>query len=170
MSNGSGGEYSIQFSPGGVFIRGFDHESELSPWSFDPVVVAPGLLDDVPAAFREFVFDPSFAIGGVPCVSLCLWRQPHKASWSVGWPEAPELEDASDGSEWMFDELDGRPDGYVTYMQRNNLETTVDAGDVRHVLAHRELDRNLIARLSPGAASDNVLAKAQRFIGYPDRG
>src|SRR4051794_18596140 len=32
MSNGSGDEYSITFTGSGTYIRGFDHESELSPF------------------------------------------------------------------------------------------------------------------------------------------
>lgn len=31
MRNGSGDAYSIVFSPAGAFIRGFDHESAMSP-------------------------------------------------------------------------------------------------------------------------------------------
>nr|WP_327070852.1 MULTISPECIES: hypothetical protein [unclassified Kitasatospora] len=35
MRNGSGDEYSIVFAPAGVYIRGFDHESPMSPYAAD---------------------------------------------------------------------------------------------------------------------------------------
>jgi hypothetical protein len=35
MSNGSGDEYSIVFSDVGVFIRVFDHESDMTPYAND---------------------------------------------------------------------------------------------------------------------------------------
>ena len=48
MRKGSGDEYSIVFDRHGAFIRGFDHESPLSPWAQNPFAVVAGLLDDVP--------------------------------------------------------------------------------------------------------------------------
>jgi hypothetical protein len=68
MSNGSGDEYSIVFGPSGAFVRGFDHESQLSPWAFEPVAVVAGLLDDVPPALRDQIDEPAFTLYGVPAL------------------------------------------------------------------------------------------------------
>ncbi|MFD4814922.1 hypothetical protein [Streptomyces sp. NPDC058418] len=35
MCNGSGDEYSIVFSAVGAYVRGFDHESPMSPYAHD---------------------------------------------------------------------------------------------------------------------------------------
>lgn len=35
MENGSGDDFSVLFTPAGVLIRGFDHESEMSPYGTD---------------------------------------------------------------------------------------------------------------------------------------
>ena len=35
MRDGSGDEYSITFTSGGAFLRGFAHEAPLSPWAQD---------------------------------------------------------------------------------------------------------------------------------------
>src|SRR5580765_5691707 len=53
MRNGSGDEYSIMFSSAGAYVRGFDHESSLSPWGQSPPAIVPGLVDGVPDAFRS---------------------------------------------------------------------------------------------------------------------
>ncbi|GGV05405.1 hypothetical protein GCM10010502_70370 [Kitasatospora aureofaciens] len=45
MRNGSGDEYSIVFAPAGVYLRGFDHESPMSPYAEDGVW--PGVVDSV---------------------------------------------------------------------------------------------------------------------------
>jgi hypothetical protein len=50
MNNGSGDEYSIVFTPAGVFIRGFDHESPMSP-AVNDGELWPGLLDRLPDVF-----------------------------------------------------------------------------------------------------------------------
>jgi hypothetical protein len=48
MNNGSGDEYSIVFAPAGAFVRGFDHESPMSPYGNDDFDV-PGMDVSVPS-------------------------------------------------------------------------------------------------------------------------
>ncbi|WP_308282422.1 hypothetical protein [Streptomyces lichenis] len=64
MSNGSGDEYGIVFCPAGVWIRGFDHESLMSPYARDELEVWPGVLEEVPEVFREYVVEPAFSDEG----------------------------------------------------------------------------------------------------------
>lgn len=45
MSNGSGDEFDIVFSPAGAYIRGFDHESPMSPYVDDEPW--PGVVDQI---------------------------------------------------------------------------------------------------------------------------
>lgn len=51
LRNGSGDELDIVFSPTGAYIRGFDHESPLSPYGHEDVPAPwPGVLDSSPGA------------------------------------------------------------------------------------------------------------------------
>ncbi|WP_223243092.1 hypothetical protein [Streptomyces sp. CBMA123] len=52
MDSGSGDDFSVLFTPAGVLVRGFDHESEMSPYATDDEQVRPGVIDEVPAALR----------------------------------------------------------------------------------------------------------------------
>lgn len=113
MRNGSGDEYSIVFSDAGAYIRGFDHESDLSPWSNEPLAIVAGLVDDVPASLREHIDEPAFSSQGVPALSVCLWREAGDPSWSFGSPSEIERRHQSGGAEWLFDVLDGHSEGYV---------------------------------------------------------
>ncbi|MEU0113214.1 hypothetical protein ABZ137_05665 [Streptomyces bobili] len=61
MVNGSGDDFSVHFTPAGVLIRGFDHESEMSPYGTDDEQVWPGVIDEVPAALRP-ILDLALAI------------------------------------------------------------------------------------------------------------
>nr|WP_218824409.1 hypothetical protein [Asanoa hainanensis] len=48
MANGSGDEWSIVFSTAGAFVRGFDHESAMSP-AVNDYELWPGLLTGLPS-------------------------------------------------------------------------------------------------------------------------
>ena len=75
MRNGSGDEYSIVFAESGVFVRGFDHDSVMSPYKRKPNSLWPGLVERIPESFLEFVNEPAFsAESGVPLMTICLWR------------------------------------------------------------------------------------------------
>jgi len=65
IRNGSGDDCFITFGPAGAFIRGFDHESSMTPWRVDPPKLWPGLVDNVPAPFAEFLTEPAFGFDGV---------------------------------------------------------------------------------------------------------
>lgn len=84
MRNGSGDEYSIVFSAAGMFVRGFDHESPMSPAASELGEPWSGVLDAVPEVFAGCVHEPAFSFDGVPEFTVCLWR---RAPMTAGAPE-----------------------------------------------------------------------------------
>jgi hypothetical protein len=75
MRNGEGDDYSIVFSAPGAYVRGFTHESPMSPYGDERMAAWPGVLDEVPGAFCRWVEEPTFSdVDGVPVVTACLWR------------------------------------------------------------------------------------------------
>lgn len=74
MENGSGDDFSVLFTPAGVLIRGFDHESAMSPYGTDDEQVWPGVIDEVPAALRPLLDEPAFRDEDIdaPRVTACL--------------------------------------------------------------------------------------------------
>ena len=84
MRNGTGDDYAIVFSPAGAWIRVFDHESPMSPWTLEPPRSWPGVLYTVPTAFQACVQEPAFILDGVAMVSACLWRQTSDDRWQTG--------------------------------------------------------------------------------------
>lgn len=117
MRNGSGDEYSIVFSEAGAYIRGFDHESPLSPWAQSSPQVVPGLLDDLPPSLRGNVTEPAFTLLDIPALTVCLWREPLDPRWNFGRPALSELTQEDGGAAWLFSELDGRAESYVAYAE-----------------------------------------------------
>jgi hypothetical protein len=58
MRNGSGDEYFILFNSHGAILKGFDHESAMSPWSAEEEKVWPGIFDGVPLSLRLSLRSP----------------------------------------------------------------------------------------------------------------
>lgn len=105
MDNGSGDDFSVLFTPAGVLIRGFDHESAMSPYGTDDEEVWPGVVDEVPVALRPSLDDAAFtdAYLGVTRVTACLWRETGDTAWRTGSAiDFPPGNAYPDGSDHLF--------------------------------------------------------------------
>lgn len=89
MRNGSGDEFDIVFSPAGAYVRGFDHESPMSPYGNDGPW--PGVIDSVPEMFRGCVEELAFTDDGMPMVTACLWRETGTTSGGPGRSTSPKV-------------------------------------------------------------------------------
>jgi hypothetical protein len=72
MRNGSGDGYFILFNQHGAIIKGFAHESLMSPWVSESEQVWPGVLDEAPSEFQSFLQEPAFSITEA---TFCIWRR-----------------------------------------------------------------------------------------------
>ncbi|MEW2358642.1 hypothetical protein [Spirillospora sp. NPDC029432] len=173
MDNGSGDEYSIVFTAAGAFVRGFDHESVMSPYGDENHRTWPGLIEAVPLEFAEWVSEPAFCddggAGPFLAATVCLWRRHDQPAWQTGDIEFPTGRRAGgdpDGASWLFHLLaDGTPDAYCRYAA-DYFGHPVDPADVRHVFEHRPLDPELVRRLNPDASLAG-LAEPLDTIGFP---
>jgi hypothetical protein len=164
MRNGSGDEYSIVFTPAGVYVRGFDHESPMSPYAEDEVW--PGVVDFVPEEFRSCVEEPAFSDDGVPRVTACLWRRTTDEGWQTGEIEFPEGHGDPDGADWLFRLLaDRSPEAYASFAG-DYYEVLVDMDAVRHVYALRPLTDEVVRALNTERTLAD-LAEDIAEIGYP---
>ncbi|MGW4801370.1 hypothetical protein ACWEPC_54005, partial [Nonomuraea sp. NPDC004297] len=112
MRDGSGDEYSIVFSAAGAYIRGFAHESAMSPYGNNGPW--PGVLDSVPEVFRDCVQERAFHDeDGVPVVTACLWRAAHDDRWWAGEIDYPDGVSEPDGAADLFARLvDPSPEAF----------------------------------------------------------
>ncbi|MFF8530514.1 hypothetical protein ACF07B_00710 [Streptomyces sp. NPDC015532] len=168
MRNGSGDEYDIVFAPVGAYIRGFDHESPLSPYRHeDGPEPWPGVLDSVPEAFRRYVDEPAFTDeDDCPVVTACLWRETNATSWRTGQITYPADHPDPDGSTQLFELLLApTPEAFRAFAE-DCYEVPVDIGALRHLYELRPLGLPQIIALNPGASVPEVVAAA-RAMGYP---
>jgi hypothetical protein len=162
MESATGDEWLIWFSPQGVVIRGFDHESPVSPWRREPVEPWPGLFDGLPERLRH---GPRLEIEGIESVTFCLWWDVEDPGWRAGVVAQPDAHYADpDGSGWLLAELDG-PAAYQTYAQEV-YERVVPLDVIEQVFTHQPLTEELIRAVDPAADTAVALATA-RAVGYP---
>lgn len=165
MRNGSGDSYHVVFSPAGVVVRGFDHESELSPWQHPDGHLAEGVLDGLPDELRPVIDEPAFRTEGGPVTDLtyCAWWPAGASAWSTG-----PVADPGRSAERLFAMLlDGIPDGYLEFA-RDYFEEDPDPTVVAAFFALQPADAALVDALLPDADVD-VAAVLEEFveIGYP---
>jgi hypothetical protein len=154
------------FSAAGAYIRGFDHESRLSPWTHPSHQIATGLLDGLPDSLRHHVDEPAFAShDGMPAISVCMWREGDADRWSAGVPADPRLRSADGGAEWLFKDVDGTAQSYLEFA-RDYYAVEINLADVEHVMAGRPVTADLVRRLNQEADVAAVLAEVAE-LGYP---
>lgn len=162
MDSATGDGWLIWFSPHGMVIRGFDHESPVSPWRRKPVEPWPGLFDGLPEKLRH---GPRLEVEGVESVTFCLWWDVEDPGWRAGVVAAPDAEYADpDGSGWLLAELGG-PAAYQTYAQEV-YELAVPLDVIEQVYSHQPLTEGLIRAVDPATDTAVALATA-RAVGYP---
>ncbi|WP_259446168.1 hypothetical protein [Streptomyces geysiriensis] len=162
MDNGSGDDFSVLFTPAGVLVRGFDHESEMSPYGTDDEQVWPGVIDEVPAALRPLLDDPAFVDEGLgaPRVTACLWWETGGSAWRTGSGiEFPSGSPDPDGSGHLFRLLTDRSPEAVQAHFEEDYGRPVPLDTVRHVLAGHPLTPEAARGLNPAALSDEALLR-----------
>ncbi|WP_069173645.1 hypothetical protein [Streptomyces griseus] len=166
MRNGSGDEYSIVFTAAGAYVRGFDHESPMSPYGNDGEPW-PGVIDEVSEVFRRFVVEPAFTDeDGVPVVTVCLWRGLTDDRWQHGVIDFPTGRADPDGATRLFALLvDGSPEVFQRFAE-DYYEVPVDLEAVRDVYDLRPLSQELVSSLNSEVALTE-LAEDIAEIGYP---
>lgn len=161
MRNGSGDEYFLLFTPAGAIMKGFDHESVMSPWKRAEGKVWPGVLDAVPAEFSAFLSEPAFKLKDT---TFCIWRSFSDSHWKHGSVSFPGVADP-DGSGALLCELDGNPATYIQFA-KDCFEKDLPTASVGSVFRHEAVTTELVASLNPDKAFEEALSDAEE-IGYP---
>ncbi|MFJ9188170.1 hypothetical protein ACIRQO_34530 [Streptomyces anulatus] len=162
MDNGSGDDFSVLFTPAGVLVRGFDHESEMSPYGTDDEQVWPGVIDEVPATLRPLLDHPAFVDEGLgaPRVTACLWWETGGSAWRTGSGIVfPSGSPDPDGSGHLFRLLTDRSPEAVQAHFEEDYGRPVPLDTVGHVLAGHPLTPEAACGLNPDALSDEALLR-----------
>ncbi|GIE35347.1 hypothetical protein Ait01nite_083920 [Actinoplanes italicus] len=116
MDDNVGNDLSIAFVPQGALIKGFHHESPLSP-SVNDDEVWPGMMDGIPDFLQSVLEDPSLIDDdGILSATFLAWRTPEDRLWRHGDLELAEVSFSGtdiDGSGMLFPLIDETPLSYL---------------------------------------------------------
>lgn len=158
--SGSGDELFVHFTSAGCFIKGFAHESKMSPYRTNPPTPWPGMFDDVPHHFASSLQEPAFDI---TATTFVVWRLAQDNEWMTGPVRSPK--DSTDGSEDLLGQLIMPATEFAEWLSEN-YETEVDEDIVAAVFEHRPLTTDQLGALQP-SANISALVRAVQKIGYP---
>lgn len=161
MRDGSGDGYFILFTNAGAIIKGFAHESDMSPWNIEPERVWPGVLENVPQVFEGFLREPAFDMGNT---TFCIWRKYEDASWHTGEIAYPHV-DNPDGAEEMLPILSGDPTDYRKFAF-HYYEKEIALPQIAHIYQHHPLTEELVAALNSESSLTSLKSDIEE-IGYP---
>ena len=160
MRNGQGDDFFILFNNNGAIIKGFDHEAPMTPYAHKPKRVWPGVLDDVPDVFRDFLDEPAFTIEDT---TFCFWRRMEDPCWSIGNIAYPKGSDP-DGSDQLLVMLDGKPETYREFAEEY-YERDIPLFAIENIYMHQPLTDEIIASLNPDVSFADLKADIEN-IGY----
>ncbi len=161
MRDGSGDEFFALFNSAGCFIKGFAHDSLMSPYRSQPPTLWPGILDGIPEDFSSAVNEPAFSMHDV---TFFIWRRYTDAAWSIGPIDFPAGADP-DGSEEILSILDNNPRAYCTFAA-NYFEVTIPLDVVQQIYEHVPLTESMVSSLN-AETSLKELEEDLVEIGYP---
>jgi len=152
MRNGEGDSYFILFDSNGAIIKGFDHESPMSPHANESNQVWPGVLDNVPDVFQHFLSEPAFVIEET---TFCIWRREGDPTWMKGDIVYPDTHDP-DGSCWLLAILDGNPEKYRKFAEAY-YEKDIPLVAVEQIYNHQPLTEEIITSLNEDIQMEELM-------------
>ncbi|WP_426448363.1 hypothetical protein ACP26L_27970 [Paenibacillus sp. S-38] len=155
IDNGAGDHLLILFSPEGTIIKGFDHESELSPYAQDEHKVWQGIYDDVPKELLSLLENDAIEKDDV---TFCIWRENSDTNWRKGKVEIPEGE--SDGSDFLVGCIFHTPEDFVEFAEGYfELSPSVDV--VAKIYDDFPITAEMINILNPDCDAKEVLQELE---------
>lgn len=193
MRDGQGDEMLILFSEAGTVINGFRHKSDMNGWRSEPAPskqkggflkslfsfdkkrekervqhVWPGVLDQVPSVFHEFVFgEPVKSVG----TTFCIWHVSGDNTWHTGTIQFPHHSDDSDGSGDLLELLVGDPAAYyrwaIEYYERYE-DLALDLAIIQQIYDGKPITQAMARKLNPDLEEEDFdkLREDLDEIGY----
>ena len=143
INNGAGDNLVVLFALEGVILKGFDHESVLSPHAREEYEVFPGIYDTTPASLLAYLEDEAFEREDV---TFCIWRKTRDKEWKMGDVQIPI--GAEDGSDFLLRAILTTPEAYVEWAE-NYYDKVLPIEIVQQVYDGAAITEDIIQSLNP---------------------
>lgn len=153
INNGAGDHLHVLFTNSGTLIKGFDHESPLSPHAREDGEIYPGMYDEVPEALMAVLRDQEETLD-LEDVTFCLWQEGNDLSWMVGnWIQMATAEedeaDARGGAEFLLGYMNKNSEDYVDWAKGYYDLPDLSLEAVAEIYDEKPVTASLIKQLCP---------------------
>ncbi|MBB3111325.1 hypothetical protein FHS18_003393 [Paenibacillus phyllosphaerae] len=155
IDNGAGDHLIILFSSEGSIIKGFDHESELSPHAQDDYQVLQGIYDDVPKELLALLENDAIQKDDA---TFCIWREKSDTNWHKGNVDIPK--GTSDGSDFLVGCIFHTPEDFVEFAN-DYFELSLPLDVVAKIYDDIPITAEMIHILNPGCDVKEVLQELE---------
>lgn len=164
VDNGAGDSLHVVFGPAGVLIKGFDHESPISPYAQNDEPW-PGIYDEVPTELAVYLEDDELEKEDV---TFCCWQQQiaDSRTWHSGVlanvEELPE-DDRDGGASFLLGYLPSKVEDYLSWAQHYfDLPEPINYDAAAAIYEDAEVTAELIHILQPRRNSAQALAELKQ--------
>lgn len=164
IDNGAGDHMFFLFSNYGTIIKGFDHDSILSPYANDDEEIAKGIYDFVPKELMNLL-DESIERDDV---TFCIWRSKTDLLWKKSEVIIPaDYQDGDDGEGFLLGLILTSADSWVAWARDYYEEQgeRIQLDYVKKVYKHEGITKDLIEKINPDRDTEAVI-KELKEIGF----
>ncbi|KWX84700.1 hypothetical protein AMQ83_29150 [Paenibacillus riograndensis] len=153
VENGAGDHLYVLFTADGCVIKGFDHESPLSPHAQDEYEVWPGMYEGLPDNLQSALRSSGDTLEAEN-VTFCVWQENGSPEWMYEeWRELDRQDKRqaeSGGADFLLSYLYETPEDYIEWaMDYFSGLQQLPLGAIRDLFGGGPVTDDLIAAINP---------------------
>lgn len=164
IDNGASDHLYILFSTTGIIIKGFDHESILSPYANEDEIITPGIYDTTPPELLALLDTHTEKDD----VTFCVWYDLNNSTWRKGIITVPEgYKDGDDGEGFLLGYIFTTPDDWLDWAQHyyGDKNKDIDITVVKKYYRKQIITHEDILSMNTNADVEYVFSKLMK-LGY----
>lgn len=157
IDNGAGDHLFALFTEDGTIIKGFDHESALSPHAGDEYEVWPGIYEEVPASLLSLLEAEELEKEEV---TFCIWRENQDTVWRTGEVDIPPGED--DGSGFLLGTIFETAEDYADWAEAY-FDMPIPIDIVTRFYEDSPITEEMVRLLNPERDTEEALSELKEL-------
>jgi hypothetical protein len=167
IDNGQGDHVYIVFADEGAIIKGYAHESIMSPYANYEVRIVEGIYDDVPSELMILLDDSE----EFQDVTFCIWRKQTDTFWSKGDIAFPaDYKDGDDGEYYLLKYILLDAKSWLEWAKTfyKDRADNINPEDIKKVYEQQHITKDILKSINPDSDFEEVSRELNR-IGYKSR-
>ena len=157
IDNGAGDDMFIVFAPEGVIIKGFDHESDMSPHARDDDEVWPGIYEQTPDSLLKQLDDEAL---NKENVTFCIWRVSGDSAWRTG--DVDNQQGLDDGSDFLLGMIYDTLDDYVEWAE-SYYEMKISNDIVGQIYSGGKISVDMVKKMNASRDVESAMGELRQI-------